>query len=402
MFIPIGDAPNPRGVPYVTYTLIALNVAVYVLVTLPLSALAPDPGDPALADYIRSIAPVLGHRIPVDTLLRSLSDYDLFVFAHAFRPADPSVTGLFFSLFLHAGAMHLAGNMLFLWIYGDNVEHQLGTQRYLFAYLGTGIVATLVHWITAIDSPIPTIGASGAISGVLGFYFIFFPRNRVRLLLLFPFMQVIYVPARIVLGLYVILDNLLPFLSSTDAGGVAHGAHIGGFFAGLGAAWILDRREVEHAPREFTHTKVVPLHGSASAVGEELAGKIRQGRCGEAAVEYFSLPWDTTHRLLNPDNGLTLARWLRSNAHSEAALTVLRRQLRDYPAGPRRDEAHVAAGFVLLEDLREPTAAYQHFLDALDLDPDPEIAALARHGIATVESLQKLKVEQRRKRRVGG
>lgn len=400
MFIPIGDAPNPRGVPYVTYTLIALNIAVYVLVTLPLSAVAPDPGDPALADYIRSIAPALGHRIPVGTLLRSLTDYDLFVFAHAFRPSDPSVTGLFFSLFLHAGAMHLAGNMLFLWIYGDNVEHQLGTPGYLLAYLGTGIAASLVHWMTAIDSPIPTIGASGAISGVLGFYFIFFPRNRVRLLLLFPFMQVIYVPARIVLGLYVILDNLLPFLTSADAGGVAHGAHIGGFFAGLGAAWILDRREVEHAPREFTHTRVVHPHGSRTA-GEDLADQIQKGRYGDAAVEYFSLPWDATHRLLSPDNGLTLASWLRRNAHSEAALTVLRRQLRDYPAGPRRAEAHVAAGFVLLEDLREPTAAYQHFLDALDLDPEPELAEHARRGIATIESLQKLKVGRPRKRRVG-
>lgn len=391
MFIPIGDAPNPRGVPYVNYTLIALNVAVYVLVTVPLSSVAPDPGDPVLAEYIRAIAPALGHRIPVDALLRSLTEYDLFVFAHGFRPAHPSVTGLFLSLFLHAGAMHLAGNMLFLWIYGDNVEHQLGPRNYLLAYLGTGVAATLVHWLTAIDSPIPTIGASGAISGILGFYFIFFPRNRVRLLLLFPFMQVIYVPARLVLGLYVILDNVLPFLASAGATGVAYGAHIGGFFAGLGAAWVLDRRGVEYAPPEYARAREVPLHG-AGKISEELAARIRNGRCGEAAVEYFSLPWHTTHRLLSPDDALTLASWLRRNTHPEAALTVLRRHLRDYPNGPRRAEAHIGAGFVLLEDLREPTAAYQHFLDALDLEPEPELAALARHGIAKVESLQKLKV----------
>jgi membrane associated rhomboid family serine protease len=396
VFIPIGDAPNPRGAPYVTYAIIALNVAVYVLVTFPLSSVAPDPGDPALAEYIRSLAPALGNRMPVEELLRSLSEYDLFVFAHAFRPADPSLSGLLFSLFLHAGLMHLAGNMLFLWIYGDNVEHYLGRGRYALAYFGTGIAASLAHWMMASDSPIPTIGASGAISGVLGFYFIFFPHNRVRLLLLFPFMQLLQVPARLVLGLYVIADNLLPLLVSSGEGGIAYGAHIGGFVAGLGVAWVMDRRGVRHVPPEYACAKPVTEHGNA--LGADLAEKIQRGRFGDAAVGYFSLPWTATRRILPPDDTMALADWLRRNGHPEAALTILRRHLHDYPSGPRRAEAHVSAGSVLLEDLHEPTAAYQHFLDALDLEPEPDLAALARQGISSIESLQKLKVGRPRLR----
>jgi membrane associated rhomboid family serine protease len=397
VFIPIGDAPNPRGVPYVTYVLIAANVAIYALITLPLSSVAPDLRDPALADYLRMIGPAVGHRIPLEVLLQSVSQYDLFVFTHGFRPVAPSVSTLFFSMFLHASFMHLAGNMLFLWIYGDNVEHRLGPGRYLLAYVGAGVAATVIHGLIAAGSPIPTIGASGAISGVLGFYFIFFPHNTVRMLFFFPllFMNVILVPARLVLGMYIIADNLLPFLLTSSATGVAYGAHIGGFFAGLGAAWLVDRKTIVAAPHEYARAtraaKVVPIHGGAT-VAQDLAEKIGSGRFGDAAVEYFSLPSSATHRLLEPDDAMELAGWLRRNGHTQAALTVLRRHLRDYPSGPRRAEAHTAVGFVLLEDLNEPTAAYQHFLDALDLDPVPELAALARRGIATIEARQKFRI----------
>lgn len=388
MLFPIGDAPNPKGVPYMTYGLMAANIAIYVLVTLPLSAVAPDPNDPAFADYLRTIAPALQGQGALDLLLRRLTQYDLFVFTHGFRPAEPALTDLFFSLFLHASAMHLAGNMLFLWIYGDNVEHRMGPARYLLAYLATGIAASVVHALAAWGSDIPTIGASGAISGVLGFYFIWFPRNQIRLLWLFPFMQVFTVPARIVLGFYLIADNLLPFLFSARGIGVAYGAHIGGFLSGLGLAWWIERRIVKTAPREYARSKVVPLRRDAGAA-RALAEKIAEGRLEEAAAEYFSLPAAAAHRVLDADDALTLAGWLRRNDHVAATLTVLRRHLRDYPRGPRRADAHVAAGYVLLEDMNEPTAAYQHFLDALDLGPGGDLAALARNGIAAIEARQK-------------
>src|SRR5262249_14160366 len=167
-------------------------------------------------------------------VVRDVSVYDLVVFTWGFRPAAPSLVDLFTCMFLHAGFLHLFGNMLFLWIYGDNVEHRLGHVRYLLWYLATGIAATLFHVLGAPHSQIPLVGASGAISGVLGFYFVWFPRNRVRLLWLLPpfVMQVFEVPARLVLGVYLVLENLLPYLVVRGDAGVAHGAHIGGVVGG--------------------------------------------------------------------------------------------------------------------------------------------------------------------------
>jgi len=133
--------------------------------------------------------------------------------------------------------------MLFLWIYGDNVEHRLGTIRFLFWYLATGVAATLSHALFAMKSPLPMVGASGAISGVLGFYFVWFPRNRVKFLVLLPFfLHVVLVPAWIALGLYLLVDNLLPLFVAQSGAGVAYGAHIGGFVAGAIAALFMQRR----------------------------------------------------------------------------------------------------------------------------------------------------------------
>jgi rhomboid family protein len=389
MVLPIGDAPNPRGaVPILTYALIAANVAVYVFVSLPLEYTPPVPG-PALEQYVRVMTHALHGRVPIEELLRHLSQYDLFVFTHAFRPAAPSISALFVSMFLHAGLFHLAGNMLFLWIYGDNVEHRLGAVPYLLAYLGTGVAATVFHAVSAPDSPVPMIGASGAISGVLGFYFVFFPRNRVRLLWLFPpfLMHVFEVPARLVLGLYLVFDNLLPYLLASSDVGVAHGAHIGGFLAGLAAAWIWNRRDVAEQPREFPRAR--PERRPA---GETVGELIEAGLLEEAAERYFALATGATRRLLTPEHSLALARWLRAHGHAEAALVVLRRHVRDYPRGPGLAEVYLTAGEILLRELDQPTSAYQHFLAALDVDPTPDQTAAARRGLAEIAALQKRQV----------
>jgi membrane associated rhomboid family serine protease len=254
MIFPLSDTPNPGGRPYVTYGLIALNVLVYLLVSLPLSGTPPDPDDPALVAYLQVVREQLPPGVPLRAVVNSLSAYDLYVFEHGYKPAAPQIPDLFYSLFLHGGFMHLVGNMLFLWIYGDNVEYRLGRPAYLFWYLATGAAATLVFALFSQGSSIPLVGASGAISGVLGFYFLWFPRNRVRVFVfLFPFfMNVVAIPARIVLGLYLVIDNLLPFvLTGSDGGGVAHGAHIGGFVAGLAAAWLIDRRQASAARGDF-------------------------------------------------------------------------------------------------------------------------------------------------------
>ena len=382
MVLPIGDAPNPRGVPFVTYALIAANVAVYLLVTLPLSAAKPAPGDPLVAEYLRAVTPAIHGRIPVDVLRSQLTDYDLFVFTRGFVPAHPSLPALFVSMFLHGGLLHLAGNMLFLWIYGDNVERRLGGVLYLLAYLGTGAFATLAHWAGAPESPLPVVGASGAISGVLGCYFIWFPRNIVRLLWLVPpfIGHVIEVRARIVLAFYLVAENVLPYLLTSEEGGVARGAHIGGFVAGLALAWLADRRGLRATG--------VP-GGEPAAAGGDVAALVDEGRFAEAAAAYLALPGRATRNVLGPEAALALADWLRRAGHAEAATVVLRRLVRDASDERWLARAHLELARVLLEDLDQPTPAYQHLLAVLDVHADPSTVAAAREALAAIARRQK-------------
>ncbi len=387
MILPLGDSPNPPGVPVVNYGLLFANIAVYVLISLPLSYAAVDPRDPLLRQYVETVAQHLHGPVSLYDIVSQTSAYDLFIFRHGYRPAAPSVANLFFSLFLHANILHLAGNMLFLWIYGDNVEHRLGRVRYLLAYLACGLAATLFFSLFASGSELPLIGASGAISGVLGFYFLWFPRNRVRLLVFFfPFLiDTIMVPARLVLGIFLVLDNLVPFLiSGGAASGVAHGAHIGGFFAGLGAAAVMDRWHLAARPAGFAAAPAAAEPPSPDRSPIEAA--LREGRYAEAARRYFSLPQARLRRVLSADDSLALAAWLRANGHPDAAIVLYRRHLRDYPSGPGTAQAHLGAGLVLLESLHQPTPAYQHFLDALDADPSPEVAARVRQALDSIEA----------------
>jgi hypothetical protein len=287
--------------------------------------------------------------------------------------------------------MHLFGNMLFLWIYGDNVERRLGPLPYLFWYLLTGIAATLSHALMFSSSDVPLVGASGAISGMLGFYFVWFPRNTVRMLAFLPpfLMQVFEIPARFVLGMYLLVDNLLPFLFAGE-GGVAHGAHIGGFIAGGIAAWAMDRRGLAAGP--------VAVEAPGAGPGRaDLRAAVAEGRFAEAARSYFALPAAAARGALSADEGVELASWLRGQGHSDAALVLLRRVVRDAPRGPGLAEVYALAGLILREDHREPTAAYQYLLSALELGPRPETAARVRQELAAIEALQKRRVGQLRR-----
>ena len=393
MFLPLGDEPNPRGVPFVTYALIAMNCAVYLFITLPLGGVAPDPANPLLGEYVRVVADHLPANVSIQQVLGSISAYDLVVFGYGYRPADPHVATLFTAMFLHSGVMHLAGNMLFLWIYGDNVEHRLGAVRYLLWYLATGVAATLVHaWFNP-SSGLPLVGASGAISGVLGFYFVWFPHNRVRLFVfLFPIIwNVFLVPARLVLAMFLIVENLLPFVIERGAGGVAYGAHIGGFVAGLAAAWVMERRD--RSPRRVGFEVPEPEDGEAP--GADLADLVARGRFDQAARAYFGLPPEASRRVLAPGDSLALAHWLITNGHARAALVVYQRHLRDYPLGPGTAEAHAGAGLVQLHALGQPTAAYQHFVEALEHDPPAETERLVRAGLAEIAARQKFQISSR-------
>lgn len=144
------------------------------------------------------------------------------------------------AMFMHGGYMHLFGNLLYLWIFGDNVEHRFGALAFLGLYLASGVVATFAQIALNPDGVVPNLGASGAISGVLGAYLVLFPRNRVRAIF---FYVIVSVPAVVAIGLWIAFQFFNGFgaimVSEETAGGVAYGAHIGGFFAGVLLALIL-------------------------------------------------------------------------------------------------------------------------------------------------------------------
>src|SRR5262245_51252346 len=207
MLFPIGDNNSSRRVvPVVTYGLIALNVLVFFLEM--------SQGEPFIRRW--SVAP------------RQLV-----------ANAAEELPTLCTSMFMHAGWMHLLGNMLFLWIFGDNVESRLGRARYLGFYLACGIVATLAQVAVSSASSAPNLGASGAISGVLGAYLILFPRGRVRVLMRGG---TVALPAMVVIGLWILaqlVNGLGSITQSSQTGGVAYMAHIGGFVAGMALAYLL-------------------------------------------------------------------------------------------------------------------------------------------------------------------
>jgi membrane associated rhomboid family serine protease len=162
-------------------------------------------------------------------------------------PAEAALVPLFTSMFLHGGFLHLIGNMWFLWIFGDNVEDQLGHFRYLLFYVGCGLVAAFSQMFLTINSRIPSIGASGAIAGVMGAYLVLFPGARVLTLIPFFLIFTVHVPAWVML-FYWIGVQVLSGLASSGAGAAATGgtawwAHVGGFVCGIALVKMMGRRQ---------------------------------------------------------------------------------------------------------------------------------------------------------------
>ena len=209
---PIGDDRVPGGpAPIVTLGLVVLNVLVFLFEA------SQPPG--ALQSFIQAWGVV-----PRE-----------YAAGHDIAPTIPLPywSTLITSMFLHGGWLHLIGNMLYLWIFGDNLEKVMGHLRFLAFYLVCGIAAGLTHIFFSAASAVPTVGASGAISGVLGGYLVLFPRNRVRVL---TRGGVAAVPAIVVLGFWILLQLISgagSMADTADTGGVAYLAHIGGFIAGL-------------------------------------------------------------------------------------------------------------------------------------------------------------------------
>jgi membrane associated rhomboid family serine protease len=237
---PIGDENiRGRGLAYVTLAFIAINVAVFVLLQLDSEAFTYGYSAIPLEittgqDLVRPVPiTVGGERVAIP---------------QAPGP-EPIQLTLLTSMFMHGGWLHLLGNMLFLFIFGDNVEHRMGLFLYAGFYVIAGLVAALAQIVLTPTSPIPTLGASGAISGVLGAYLVMFPGNRVTVLVLrFVPMQV---PAIVAIGLWALLQFINGFgqiaVSEETTGGVAYMAHIGGFVAGLLAGFIF--RNIGGGPR---------------------------------------------------------------------------------------------------------------------------------------------------------
>ena len=202
---PIRDH-NPSGTtPWVTWALIALNVAVFL-----------------------SYWPMLGDERAINLFFRDWA----MIPARVTQMGE--YTGVFTSMFLHGGLMHLGGNMLFLWIFGDNLEDRMGHLPFLGFYLASGLAAGAAHIIGGPGSMVPTVGASGAIAGVMGGYLLLFPRARVDVLLIFiVFVRIITIPAALVLALWFAFQVIAGLGSDPDMGGVAYWAHAGGFVAGL-------------------------------------------------------------------------------------------------------------------------------------------------------------------------
>ena len=199
--LPIGDDNSTRRLtPWVTYTLIVLNVLFFLV---------------------------------------ELNGGDAFIMQWAFVPsrflANPmgDFPTLFTSMFMHGGLLHSGGNLLYLWIFGDNVEDRFGHVKFLVFYLLCGLGATFAQLMFSLDSNIPNLGASGAIAGVLGSYILMFPKGRIRVL---QGQQVVQAPALMVIGFWIVLQlfsGIGSIANTADTGGVAYMAHIGGFVAGF-------------------------------------------------------------------------------------------------------------------------------------------------------------------------
>ena len=391
MFFPIADTPNPPGRPLVTWLLIAANVAVYLGITLPASSRQVSLHDPVLLDYLRTLG--LQGQVSAREVLQQVSAYDLLVFKYGFRPAELSPSALFTSLFLHGGILHLAGwmhllsNMLFLWIFGDNVEYRLGPARFLGVYFGSGVVATLFFALFVPNSQVPLIGASGAISGVLGCYFLWFPRNRVRcFLFLFPFLMTsIYLSARLVLGVFLLIDNLLPFLLIGSSGsGVAHGAHIGGFLGGLGFAWGIDRYWVIRHSRPKPIAPDTEVRSNPSSP-QDIFPAVQRGDLQGAADGFLQLDSRAQRMQVASADVLAVGNYLLEVGRFQEALQVFRRFIAERQNDSRLDQAYLGAGKSMLPQVRYLTSAYQYFLSALDLARSEELAAEATRFLRQVE-----------------
>lgn len=262
--IPVGDSPRTYSTAWVNYSLILANILVFAWMVMLSSAL---PG--TRQEFSQGLVEIQDICYGFDALP---TERDEFVCRWGFQPKEffdnarnesevptESRAGVFASLltamFLHAGLLHIVGNMLFLWVFGDNIEDRLGHALYLFFYLAGGIIASLVQGLMDPSSTVPVVGASGAVAAVLGAYIVFFPRASVRVVL--PFFPLFFIPlpipAIIMIGIWFI-QNLFAGLATfsdvaSPGAGVAWFAHIGGFLFGAVLTFFIFRPMRRRPPK---------------------------------------------------------------------------------------------------------------------------------------------------------
>lgn len=241
--IPLHDNIPTRRFPAVTVLLIAANVAVYIV------------------DYLTQQQVVVGRAIDqfgrhvqlVDTVGGLSARYSLIP-AHIHNDLAHAWPTILTSMFLHGGFMHIAGNMLYLWIFGNNVEDTLGKFRYVLFYFAVGTIGAFAHVAAGPDSTVPTVGASGAIAGLMGAYLVLFPRAEITTIIpIFYFGTIQEVPATIVIGFWAVIQFAQAYWlggGGMRGGGVAYMAHVGGFLAGVLLILLLGGRRLVEERRE--------------------------------------------------------------------------------------------------------------------------------------------------------
>ncbi|MFQ5789197.1 MAG: rhomboid family intramembrane serine protease [Acidobacteriota bacterium] len=246
--IPIRDNIPSRTYPIVNLTLIGLNVLAFFY------ELALGPGFSRLVQELGVVPAYYFHSGYQD----ALGHVTLFTWGDRFIP-------LFTSMFLHGGWFHILGNMLYLYIFGDNVEDRVGHLRYLVFYLLCGLLASFAHIVTNASSTMPSIGASGAVAGVLGAYLMLYPGARVVVLVpIFFLLHFMEVPAVLFLGLWFLYQFLSGGLSlgmeTAQTGGIAWWAHIGGFIAGAVLIWLFRKPGYRRPVRDTRWASRYPRH----------------------------------------------------------------------------------------------------------------------------------------------
>jgi membrane associated rhomboid family serine protease len=380
VLIPIGDEPHEPGTAWVNHGLIAANVLVMILVG----------GWQETPEFVKVIK------------------------RWGYLPSEPRVDTLFSSLFLHGGMLHLFGNMLFLWIFGDNVEARLGHARYLVAYLATGAAATLTYGAVHPDGTQHLIGASGAISGVQGMYFLGFPKNRVRVLVFFIFiLQVVHVPARWIIGFWFVVNDLIPMLTGRHiSDNVAHAAHLGGFAAGIATYLLLKPwlREAERRaagiatggatffagtgargwgksadPYAGGRTRPPPDWGTAPPPGlapeEAILALWQGGRFTEAAQVLADRLRTGRPPSLPETEYFRLCVYLYERGQFDDARRAFHAFLAAHPRSRNAPAASFALGMIYARRDHDPAHARPFLEQALRAHPDPAVREQARQEI---------------------